>query len=272
MNHKQSKAVLCLDIDGTLTDAQENIHPRDIATLAHFPDHIQLIFTTGRILHSALGILHENNLFNEEPFPLPGVFMNGGVALLPAEERVVEHLLTPDLLVDLAELPLSFPDTCFAFFEPDRVSLVNPTSFGQEIAEGHYFYSDVISLDDIPREVVKLMAINQDKNVLEAIKARTQNLPAEMGYTLPFLYEINAPGINKAATLRVLLDELEMASLPVFAAGDGENDLSLMTLTERFFAPLTANETVRKRADEIINRQENGILMPVLSVINQLLD
>ncbi|MCB2202906.1 Cof-type HAD-IIB family hydrolase [bacterium] len=272
MNHKQHKAVLCLDIDGTLTDADENIHPQDITTLQHFPDHIQPVITTGRILHSALGVLHEHDLFTQEQFPLPGVFMNGGVALLPGEERIVEHLLEADLMAELLGLPRAFPTTCFAFFGPDRVSLVNPTPFGREIADGHYFYSDIVALEDVPREVVKVMAINPDLDVLDSIKAHTQHLPAEMGYTLPFLYEINAPGINKAATLRVLLEELGMASLPVFAAGDGKNDLSLMRLTTRFFAPSTANETVRSRADEIINRQDNGILTPVLTAINKLLD
>jgi hydroxymethylpyrimidine pyrophosphatase-like HAD family hydrolase len=272
MQDNKYKAVLCLDIDGTLTDAQEEIHPQDIAALRQFPNHLQLVITTGRILHSALGVLHENDLFTEKPFPLPGVFMNGGVVLLPGEERIVEHLLDSALLTDLFDLPAAFPDTCFAFFGPDRVSLVNPTPFGRKVAEGHYFYSDILPIEDVPKEVVKVMAINPDRDVLEAIKTHTQHLPAEMGYTLPFLYEINAPGINKAATVRVLLKELGMDTLPVFAAGDGENDLSLMTLTQRFFAPATANETVREGADEIIDRQADGMLTPTLAIINRLLD
>jgi hypothetical protein len=230
-----------------------------------------LIVTTGRILHSALGVLHENGLFTEGPFPLPGVFMNGGVALLPGEQRVVEHLLAPSLLADLVGLPTEFPNTTFAFFGPAEVSLVNPTPFGCQVAERHYFYAEEVSPADVPDQIVKVMAINQDRDVLEAIKAHTMNLRAEMGYTLPYLYEINAPGVNKAATLRMLLNKLGLAHLPIFAAGDGENDLPLMSLTTRFFAPNTANATVRQRADAVIDRQKDGILTPVLTVINKLL-
>ncbi len=272
MNRHQPEAVLCLDIDGTLTDAQENIHPQDIAILQDFPEQIRLIVTTGRILHSARGILQENGLFTKGRFPLPGVFMNGGVALLPGEQCIVEHLLAPALLADLTALAAAFPDTTFAFFGPAEVSLVNPTTFGRQVAERHYFHAEEVPPAQIPEKIVKVMAINQDQAALESIKARTLNWPAEMGYTLPYLYEFNAPGVNKAATLRVLLSRLDLTDLPVFAAGDGENDLPLMPLTVRFFAPSTANITVQQRADEVIDRQREGILAPVLVVIKALLD
>lgn len=271
MIKSQAEALLCLDIDGTLTDAQENVHPQDIAILQDIPEQIQLIITTGRNPRSAFSVLQEHNLFSEGRFPLPGVFMNGGVALMPGEHRVVEHLLDPALLADLAEITASFPDTTFAFFGPDEVNLVNPTPFGCQIANRHYFFANEVSPKSIPNRIVKVMAINQDRDSLEAVKMRIRDLPAQMGYTLPYLYEINAPGVNKAATLQVLLRELCMEHLPVFAAGDGENDLALMTLTTRFFAPLSANRTVKDRADEVIDRRQNGILMPVFAKMDSLL-
>ena len=56
------KAILCLDIDGTLIDAQGDVHPEDIQAINTLPDDLQLILTTGRMLHSAKGVLKQNGL------------------------------------------------------------------------------------------------------------------------------------------------------------------------------------------------------------------
>ena len=69
-----------MDVDGTLIDVDEKIHPKDVALLQDFPEDLQPFLTTGRSLHGAKGVLQQNGLFEGKPLSLPGVFMNGGAA------------------------------------------------------------------------------------------------------------------------------------------------------------------------------------------------
>ncbi len=262
------KAVLCLDIDGTLTDREGKIHPRDIAVLKNFPDNIQLIFSTGRSLASARGVLRENDIFPTGPFPLPGVFMNGGIALLPGERPVVEHFLTPDTLDGLLQISREFPNSPFTFFSVSEVFLLNPNAFSRFVSDRDYLSAQEVSEEDVPRHIVKAMVIEEDPSVITEIKERGQHLAVEMGISLPYLFEINPPGVNKAGTLKQLLPLMGLDELKIYAAGDGENDLALLEMTEKFYVPDTAHDHVRDQADQIIDRRQEGMLAPILSEIS----
>jgi hydroxymethylpyrimidine pyrophosphatase-like HAD family hydrolase len=89
-----------------------------------------------------------------------------------------------------------------------------------------------------------------------------------MVYSLPTIFEFNPPGVTKGATLKQLLQALAMDTLPIFAAGDGENDLTLLSTAKRAFAPANAHPAVLEQADVIIPRNKNGLLEPILENIN----
>jgi HAD superfamily hydrolase (TIGR01484 family) len=220
------KAIFCIDIDGTLIDSQEQIHPNDVKLLKHFPREIQLVITTGRILHSAKGVLRENGLFTDLHFPLPGVFMNGGVAYLPKEKLCVQHSFTKDIRQVLLALPKSFPETAFMFFTISGVYLVNPTLFGHHISRLHYLEARDAKPEEIPDRIIKVMVLEENTQILNQIKVKTLVWDAEMAFSLPFAYEINPPNVTKANTLSKLLKTMGLKELPVFVVGDGENDLS----------------------------------------------
>lgn len=268
MKQSSVKTVLCLDIDGTLTDRQGKIHPGDAAILNNFPGSIQPIFATGRSLSSARGVLREYGIFPTGLFPHPGVFLNGGVALLPGEQPVVEQFLPHDLREEFIRLSNAFPNTTFTFFSITEVFLINPTPFGWLISERDYLSAKETAHSNIPDLIVKVMVIEEDLEIIAKIKDLTRHLQAEMGTSLPYLFEVNAPGINKARTLSQLLHLMGLEQVPIYAAGDGENDLAMMEITERFFAPITANEHVRNQATRIIDPQKEGILAPILAEIS----
>lgn len=268
VNHPQPNAVLCLDIDGTLTDHEGKIHSRDVEILKDFPDSVQLMISTGRSLASARGVLRDYDIYPTGPFPLPGVFMNGGVAMLPGEQPVVEYHLAPDLLHDLILIGQEFPNSAFTFFSVTKVFLLNSTHFGKHVSYRDFLSAQEVSQSQIPDQIVKVMVIEEDPAIMAEIRVRTQDLQAEMGLSLPYLFEINPPGVNKGKTLKQLLPLLGMAHLPVYAAGDGENDLRLTALTEKFYAPATAYEHVREQADQVIDRRKEGLLAPILAEIS----
>ncbi len=267
----QPQVILCLDIDGTILDSNEQVHPNDVRILRHLPPEIQLILTTGRPLHSAKPALQMNGIFQEQKLPIPGVFMNGGVAYFPNEQLCFEHPLSRETSQSILELSKTYPNSEFVFFTVSEAYLGNRTPFGDQVVRNHHIHAIGEVSGDLPDKIIKVLALNEDPEALEMILQATRGLNAEMAYSLPYIFEFNPPGITKGATLLHLLKELAMENRPIFAAGDGENDLSLFALAKRSFAPDTARPTILARADQIIPRQKNGLLLPILEKIRSYL-
>jgi len=160
---------------------------------------------------------------------------------------------------------LSFPETSFAFLTAYEVYLVNPNQFSNHISKIHYLNAVESQALDIPDGIIKVMILEQDPDELRSVQKKTQDWEAETGYTLSYAYEINPAGITKANTLVDLLEALDINNLPIFVVGDAENDLSLFKLAQKSFAPSTAHEVVRERADRIILHKNLGILTPILA-------
>jgi len=259
------RAILCIDIDGTLIDSHERVHPLDVQTLNQFPDEILPVLTTGRILHSAKGVLRENGLFQRDPFPLPGVFMNGGITYRPGEKLCTRHAFLSETREALINLSGIFPQSAFTFFAIDTVYLVNPTAFARQIAQLHHLSACIIDAGDLPAEIIKVMILEPESVEMRKIKDQSQTLHAEMAFSLPFAYEINPPGIDKAVSLMALLTTMRLDHLPIYAAGDAENDLALFKLARTSFAPTTAHPKVIETADHLIQRDEKGLLSPLLT-------
>ncbi|MEA3327878.1 MAG: HAD family hydrolase [Chloroflexota bacterium] len=261
------EAILCIDIDGTLLDEHERMHPEDVKVLHHFPEFIQPVITTGRNLNSTKAVFRQNGLFNSLDLPWPGVFLNGGAGYLPFEKGLIQNCFTKTTRETLITLALAFPETSFTFFTIDAVYLVNPNQFSSHIAQIHYLNAIESRAHDIPEGIIKVMILEQDPDVLKRIQKETRDWEAEMGYTLSYAYEINPTGITKANTLMAVLEALDLIRLPIFIVGDAENDLSLFKLAQKSFAPNTAHKTVMECADHIIQRETRGILIPILEEI-----
>jgi hydroxymethylpyrimidine pyrophosphatase-like HAD family hydrolase len=256
-----------MDLDGTLIDHNEIAHPQDIALLNDFPSEVLPILATGRSLPSARGVFDHNGILQGGPFPLPGVFINGTVAQLPREKVLNVHYLDAELLPDLIELTRAFFATAFFFYQPDKVYLVNTTPSGQWLSRIHYLDAIECQPEDLPPQINKAMAVEEDLAIVDQIRDYARDFPAEMGTSLPYIFEFSPPGITKANSVRALLAEMGYAELPVYAVGDGENDLALKGMVEQFFVPSTAQKTVRDQADVVIDRAQEGILSPILDLI-----
>lgn len=266
----QPLVILCLDMDGTLLDANEQVHPNDVRILQHLPPGIQIILTTGRPLHSAKPALQLNGIFQEQKLPIPGVFMNGGVAYYPNEQLCLEIPLSPETGQKIYKLSTRFPDSEFVFFTVSEAYLANRTTFGDQVVKDHHINAVGEISGDLPDKIIKVMAFNDDPHELEKMRRATRHLNAEIAFSLPYIIEFNPPGVTKGATLFQLMKELALENRPIFAAGDGENDLSLFAMAKRSFAPDSARPTVLAQADQIIPRNKNGLLLPILEQIGSL--
>jgi len=66
-----------------------------------------------------------------------------------------------------------------------------------------------------------------------------------------------------------LIQELSLEHVPVYTAGDGQNDLGLFDYAVSSFAPAYAHPAILEKADHIIEREKEGMLTPILEIIAQ---
>ena len=263
MGMNNIQAILSIDIDGTLMDSKEAIHPNDIQLLLDFPRNIQPILATGRELYSTKPIFHANGLFHDSPLPLPGVFMNGGTAYLPNEVLYIHHYFPMSIRDELIALAENNPQTVFIFSTLNVSYVANPNL---NLADQDYLIPVQSPAEEVPEEILKVLIIERDRSVLERVVKSAASLQTQMAYSLPFLFEINPPGITKAVTLIKLIEKMGLSSgIPIYAVGDGENDLSLFELSQVSFAPSNAHPSILEKADHVIIREEKGIFHPIFS-------
>ena len=267
LEHSKIKAVLCMDLDGTLVDYTESAHPRDIEILNNFPQEVLPILATGRSLPSAKDALAINGIFTDGPFPIPSVTINGAVIQLPGEEVIKVEYLDRELLEQLTRFANQFSSTTFFYYQPTKCYLLNPAEINNEISKMHYLEKFVPFPEVMPDQINKVMAIDKNLDAIEQIRQHTQGLPAEIGTSLPHILEFSPLGVTKAKGAQFLLDAMGIEDLPIFAVGDGENDLTLKTIAQQFFVPSTAQAHIQQQADQVIDRSENGILSPILDLI-----
>lgn len=267
IDYNDIKAVLCMDLDGTLIDPSETAHPKDIEYLNAMPEGILPILTTGRSLPSARGVLKQNRILPHGPFPLPAVVLNGAEALMPKEETIMVQYLDNSLLQNLLSLSRIYSSTAFFFYQPRQVYLVNPTPIGRHLSNIHYLNAIECAPEEVPAQINKLMVIEDDPMNIIPIRDRTVEWPAEIATSLPNILEFGKPGVTKGKTLDFLLKEMDLSDRPVYIVGDGENDLTMKDRAEKFFVPDKAQPHIKAQADAIIHRSKAGLISPILDQI-----
>jgi len=263
----QPQAILCIDIDGTLINEEGVIHPDDIEIMRDFPQFIQPILTTGRNINTVKKILKSNDLHKETKLELPCVLMNGGLSFLPGEKLCTKDIFTTNTLSELINIAKETKEKAFAFYTREDVLLVNPNNFALEKLDFLFEEPKACDPHGIPDEIFKVIIFTQDPHAPDPIKPGAKHLDLEIVYSLPFAYEINPPGINKANTLKSLINSLGIDSLSIYTIGDADNDLSLFALSTLSFAPSSAQSAVLKHADHIIYRDQHGLFSTILKHI-----
>jgi len=255
--------IFCFDLDGTLLDPNEKIHPNDIEILNTITKGV-FIPCTGRPLDSVESMFRNNGLFNIGPIPFAMVTQNGSAVHKPGGEVYQYHSFPRDVqdrLLDIFEL---FPDATFMLMEQDRNLLMHPGGFGIQWMER--FRTPWFPYDESCRECAfgKATCISDDIYMFKNLSEHLKDLPLEFGISMSSIFDINPKGISKRTGVLSLLKYLEMQDYPIFAAGDGENDLDLFKLAQKTFTPTTSPLNVRQQTDIIVDMTHNGILASML--------
>lgn len=262
------KPVFCFDIDGTLLSADNRIHPHDLERL-RAPVDFHVILASGRPLHAIRRMFRRHALFNQRAIPFPLVLQNGA-ALYGEGEKLFERTpFSADLQDHLLALCRSSPDITFFLLTEDRVFTLWEQPFARYKAEQFDILLEPYE-SGAEHRFSKLMGLSEDPRNLQEFWQAIAELPVNTAYSLGSVLEINPPGTDKGSGLQKILRAQGLSGSPVYAAGDGENDLPVFALSRLSFAPYDSAPQVAAQADHIIDPRAVGLIDNMLTIIGSL--
>ena len=169
--------LICFDLDGTLLDPHERIHPCDRQVLLEERSDVILIPATGRCLQSMHGSLALNDLFIDQRFPFPLVLQNGSLLFDVNEEMLAYFPFPKEIQREVLSRADQFPQITFFCFTSQTIHKVNPTRFADQRADDFVMATQPYEGDPAAYEYSKIMCISDDQNALyvmsESITRRT---------------------------------------------------------------------------------------------------
>lgn len=257
---------LCFDLDGTLVDENGRIHPNDKNILTAEKPSIVFVACTGRSLDSVKSTFSQNGLFSNKKIPFPLVLLNGTLIYGKDEELLVFNSFSNDEQLNLIKASKGFKEITFLYLTKDNSYVSGESDFGLEMIRKYEFSPLPIDTWSSNSPFSKVMCISNNGEQLRAFEniLRNNNSNLEMAYSMPTIFEITPAGCNKGDGVRRLLSTSSHNKPLVHAAGDGENDLSLISVADNFFVPSTAPLQIRNRATRIVDISLEGLFKQML--------
>ena len=246
------------DLDGTLVDQRDGIHPRDAAAIAEARERgVIVTIATGRLTSRTHPIARALDL------DAPLVCADGGVLACPTSQKVLQRRPLRRHVVD-AMLEV------FAGHGLASFVLTHDEVHSCELGRSHHHYlrgwaADVTAHADIrncpawmevPDSAIMVLAIGDPEPVARALAAATSHQAhvdvSAFDIAEQRVLRLAAKGTSKGAALAELAKSLGVEPQNVAVAGDWFNDLSMFAYAGRSFAMPHAPSAVRKAATHVL--------------------
>ncbi len=261
--------VLAIDLDGTLVNDEKQVTPPTLSALMDLQRQgVRLVLASGRPTYGVLPVAKQLRMDRFGGFILS---YNGGQVVDCQTMEVLYQRTLPraeqQRVVEIAERD---GHTVMGFLGAEIVTTRPDDIY---VAEGKRINKmSIRGVDDLLRElkdtdVVKLLVVGEPER-LARTEQKMQALREEGIWAYrsqPFFLETVPQGIDKAESLRKLLEHLNLKAEDMVAVGDGGNDLSMIQFAGVGVAMRNATEEVRGRADWVTTQDNNhdGLLEAV---------
>jgi Cof subfamily protein (haloacid dehalogenase superfamily) len=243
------------DLDGTLVDREDGIHPRDAAAIAAARARgVIVTIATGRLTSRTHPIAKALRL------DTPLVCADGGVLACGATQRVLrrrfvhseiaEHVLETFRTAALASCVMT--DDVIHVCRNDEVYHRYLRGWSHSITL-HHDVRSAVTWSDEPEAAIMLVGIGDRATADAVVETLAPHVPkvdiiSFDTSTGARVVRVMARGANKGAALSDLANELEIDAAHVAVAGDWLNDLSMFAFAGRSFAMPHAPPEVRAAA------------------------
>ena len=255
--------LIVLDLDGTLTNSKKEITSRNKETLIRVQEQgVRLVLASGRPTY---GIVPLANELRMDEFGGMILSYNGGEIInWETQEMVYENVLPDETVPILYECVRAHHLTILTY---DGAEIVTENSQDPYVQKEAFLNKMAVRetndfLTDITLPVAKCLIVGDPDKLIpleSELCIRLQGI-INVFRSEPYFLELVPQGIDKALSLSVLLDEIDVKREEVIAIGDGYNDLSMIKFAGLGIAMANAQEPVKKAADYItLSNEEDGV-------------
>ncbi len=260
--------LLALDLDGTLTNSKKQITPHTLETLirAQQEKGLKIILASGRPTYGVAPLANALQLDKFGGFIL--AYNGGEIINWRTHEIMYKNLLDHDVLPYLYECAKK-NDFAIVTYENEYVLTEKPDD-EYVLKEALLNVMKIKKVDNfleaVRHPIAKCLIVGEPTRLAILEKEMQEHLKDRMGVfrSEPYFLELVPKGIDKARSLSVLLEELELKREELMAAGDGFNDLSMVRFAGMGVAMANAQDVVKENADFItLSNDEDGVAYAV---------
>ena len=267
---------ICLDMDGTILDAQNKVSDETINLLTTLRNKGMKIFiATGRTRLEVADVLPKG-------FEYDGLVTANGMGCIARGRKIAQHALPSELVMEVVELarksniyyevhPLEekryalVTDKEYMTFEVmgEKPMTLHDNEYNARVnaVRDHIRWVEHIHADDI----VKIYFFSMCQRKIDDWKKTLENLQKRHDFNISTSSihncEISVKGVSKATGIELLLEEFNISRNHILAVGDAGNDIPMFELAGHSCAMKNAEDDVKKFADEVTkySYNENGL-------------
>ena len=264
------------DLDGTLLTTDKHISAKTADALkAWLDDGNILAISSGRPLPSVKEVMRENNLIGKNIY---GIAFNGGQIYDTVSDKIIMEKTIPlDEAMIIGNTAAEYGIYCHTYDDTNIIT----KHLGKEID----FYTKTIHvpvkvLDKFPEGIVrrpsKFLCVDPDKeHDLDAFAdVITGKLPdITCVKSNEYLLEIFPSSSGKGAAVKEFCELLNIDIKNSYAAGDEQNDISMIEAAGTGIGMINGNEKLKEKAD-VITKTDNdhdGLACIIVDIINHIL-
>ena len=264
--------LLVLDVDGTLLNDAKEISKRTLAALLKVQQMgVRIVLASGRPTYGLLPLAKTLELGNYGGF----ILSYNGCQIINASngEILFERRINPEMVPYLEKkarknnFPIfTYHDDTIIANSPDNEYIQKEALLNnlQIIHEEEFS----IAIDFAP---CKCMLVSDNEEELQALEEhwkRRLNGALDVFRSEAYFLEVVPCGIDKANSLGVLLEQLEVKREEVIAIGDGVCDVTMLQLAGMGIAMGHSQDSVKVCADYVTaSNEEEGVALAVEKVI-----
>ncbi|MDR1259263.1 MAG: Cof-type HAD-IIB family hydrolase [Tannerellaceae bacterium] len=260
--------LLVLDVDGTLLNDRKEITPYTLATLIKVQQMgIRIVLASGRSTHGLRPVARVLEMDKYNGFILS--YNGGQIFNMQTDELLFERRMNPK---DIPYIVKQADSRDFAILTYHRDTLItnraDDSHVQEEAARNNMKITEAKDFASfVTFSPCKCMLVSDDSEAMSDLHAKLKKRLSgslDVFRSEPYFLEIVPPQINKADTLGVLMERLQLVSEAVMAIGDGVCDIGMIQMAGLGIAMGNASETVKRCTDyTTATNEEDGVAKAV---------
>jgi hypothetical protein len=255
--------LLALDLDGTLTNHEKKVSQRNREYIRKAQEAgVKIILASGRPVLGIKNVADELDLWNMGGYIL--AYNGGHIIDCKTGQDIVKKTISMEYVHDICDVINRFKVYPLCY---DDVGVICENNTDKYVLQEGYNNSipvtKVASLEDrITGPVVKFMVVGEPEELHNAYVYLQDKLNHKLNlfFSEPYFLEITPMGIEKANSLKSLLEFVGIAREHLMACGDGLNDISMLEYAGLSVAMDNAYDQTKQAADYIVaSNEEDGV-------------